>query len=65
MSAGGTASHPRPSLPEGMVERVLAHPDVRADAVARGREQMARGGWPCAEKLAAALVGSLVEARHP
>jgi hypothetical protein len=47
-----------------MVERVLACPAVRAEAVARVRVQMALAGWPRTEELAAALVGSLIAARH-
>jgi len=58
------APGPRLPLPEGMVERVLACPDVRAEAVARGREQVAGARWPRPEELAAALMGSLVDARR-
>jgi len=64
MRVPSAAVQNRPSLPEGVLERVLACPDVRADAVARGREQVAGARWPCSEELAAALVRSLVDARR-
>jgi hypothetical protein len=64
MHDGGTTTQPGNPLPEGMVERVLACPAVRAEAVARVRVEMALAGWPRTEELAAALVGSLIAARH-
>jgi hypothetical protein len=50
---------------ERLLARVLAQPEVRPEAVVRGRELLGSTRWCRADEVAAELVACLVERRLP